>query len=157
MQRPYLPNYAPHIHFQSIKLQIMAPRKSSESTELLLGKNSQPTNTTKDYHAKNHRRSIANAASRAVNSVTDTLDHLHEHIRAALRDRWPGSDAAQIKIVGCEVLRPNGLNWCMICTKEANLEMEVLVLPCGDWFHIECVSDWLDSEARCPICSRPAH
>ena len=44
--------------------------------------------------------------------------------------------------------------WCSICTEELNKEY-VLILPCGDAFHHDCILSWyVDHKKKsCPDCT----
>ena len=39
---------------------------------------------------------------------------------------------------------------CCICMDKGNTSWSML--PCGDKFHRECISQWLCSNQTCPIC-----
>ncbi|EME86077.1 uncharacterized protein MYCFIDRAFT_90342 [Pseudocercospora fijiensis CIRAD86] len=41
---------------------------------------------------------------------------------------------------------------CSICMDEAELGSDVTELPCGHWFHHDCVKAWLKEHDTCPHC-----
>lgn len=41
---------------------------------------------------------------------------------------------------------------CSICMDEVELGTSVTTLPCGHWFHFECVKAWLSEHDTCPQC-----
>lgn len=47
--------------------------------------------------------------------------------------------------------QPN--NECHICIERYEVGQSTMWLPCGHYFHDECVVPWLRSWGRCPICS----
>ncbi|KAK5175171.1 uncharacterized protein LTR77_000308 [Saxophila tyrrhenica] len=46
----------------------------------------------------------------------------------------------------------NGKADCSICMDEVELGTKVTVLPCGHWFHFDCVKAWLGEHDTCPHC-----
>ncbi|KXT18014.1 hypothetical protein AC579_9602 [Pseudocercospora musae] len=46
----------------------------------------------------------------------------------------------------------NGKADCSICMDEAELGSDVTELPCGHWFHHDCVKAWLKEHDTCPHC-----
>lgn len=41
---------------------------------------------------------------------------------------------------------------CVICQDDIKAGEEVLILPCGHFFHPDCVTPWLKSNNTCPSC-----
>lgn len=41
---------------------------------------------------------------------------------------------------------------CSICFLEHNVNDSVTRLPCGHFFHKECINEWLQKKCTCPIC-----
>lgn len=41
---------------------------------------------------------------------------------------------------------------CSICFLEFNINDKVPRLPCGHFFHGECINEWLQKKCTCPIC-----
>ena len=69
----------------------------------------------------------------------------------------PASEAA-IKslptktICEADLSDPSGKAECTICMDETPLGTQVTVLPCGHWFHGECIRLWLGEHDTCPHC-----
>jgi len=41
---------------------------------------------------------------------------------------------------------------CPICLEDVPASMSVTVLPCGHWYHHECISEWLTENPSCALC-----
>ena len=44
-------------------------------------------------------------------------------------------------------------NVCSICLCEYEKNDDILLLPCGHFFHDECVTSWTNQSVRCPLCN----
>ncbi|KAI1177486.1 hypothetical protein F4777DRAFT_207415 [Nemania sp. FL0916] len=56
------------------------------------------------------------------------------------------------KKLDAQMLGPELKGECTICIDEVKVGDEVVVLPCGHWFHEECASLWLKQHNSCPVC-----
>ena len=43
---------------------------------------------------------------------------------------------------------------CSVCMDDVPVGTEVTILPCGHWFHRQCVTAWLSEHDTCPICRK---
>ncbi|KAI1828129.1 hypothetical protein F4861DRAFT_244557 [Xylaria intraflava] len=50
------------------------------------------------------------------------------------------------------ILGPELKGECTICIEEVHVGDEVIMLPCGHWFHEECAGLWLKQHNSCPVC-----
>mmetsp|Transcript_30095 Transcript_30095/g.80523 ORF Transcript_30095/g.80523 Transcript_30095/m.80523 type:complete len:137 (-) Transcript_30095:8-418(-) len=41
---------------------------------------------------------------------------------------------------------------CSVCFLALESGVESARLPCGHWFHLDCISQWLHARASCPNC-----
>lgn len=41
---------------------------------------------------------------------------------------------------------------CAICIVDFDMEKDLTELPCGNWFHRDCVVQWLAMKNTCPLC-----
>ena len=41
---------------------------------------------------------------------------------------------------------------CSICMEEVPVGTTVTNMPCGHWFHFECIKAWLEENGTCPLC-----
>ena len=48
--------------------------------------------------------------------------------------------------------KESNLGFCSICLEEFTSESKIKKLPCGDYFHCECVDIWLKQHNSCPNC-----
>ena len=45
---------------------------------------------------------------------------------------------------------------CSICREDFNKRVDpVCYLDCMHWFHVDCVTRWLDNKRNCPCCKGP--
>lgn len=56
------------------------------------------------------------------------------------------------KAVDKVMMGNDGKAECSVCMDNVNIGDEVTVLPCGHWFHGECVGAWLKEHDTCPHC-----
>lgn len=50
------------------------------------------------------------------------------------------------------VLTLHSIQECIICFEDHSIGDIACKLPCGHLFHPECLKDWLEKQASCPIC-----
>ncbi|KAK5121696.1 hypothetical protein LTR85_004868 [Meristemomyces frigidus] len=41
---------------------------------------------------------------------------------------------------------------CPICMEEVTVGSMVSTMPCGHWFHFDCIKPWLEQNGTCPNC-----
>ena len=41
---------------------------------------------------------------------------------------------------------------CVICLENYERNNEIAELPCGHWFHLKCINEWLETNRTCPVC-----
>ncbi|XP_019077610.1 E3 ubiquitin-protein ligase At4g11680-like [Vitis vinifera] len=65
-----------------------------------------------------------------------------------------GTDAVGVLAAGTEQERAISEEdaVCCICLEKYVDNDELRELPCGHFFHKECVDEWLKINARCPLC-----
>ena len=81
----------------------------------------------------------ASAAATADPSITPT--GFREPMDARTLENFrPEQDA------GCAI--------CMLTVEKDSQPHPVIVLPCGHYFHKECVSRWLIVHQKCPLCNQ---
>lgn len=106
--------------------------------------------------------SVFNPANAAQGDVVYTQEAL-DRIISQFMDTHNGSSApgpatAQAisalpkKSVTKEMLGSDGKAECSVCMDNVELGDEVTFLPCGHWFHGECVGAWLKEHDTCPHC-----
>lgn len=44
---------------------------------------------------------------------------------------------------------------CSLCSKDYTSDPVAGVLPCGHYFHLKCIVDWLTQNPGCPLCNVP--
>ncbi|KAL9578959.1 MAG: hypothetical protein Q9212_005388 [Teloschistes hypoglaucus] len=101
----------------------------------------------------------ANAAQGDVVYTQEALDRIiSQFMDAHNGSSAPGPATAQAisalpkKSVTKEMLGSDGKAECSVCMDNVELGDEVTVLPCGHWFHGECVGAWLKEHDTCPHC-----
>ncbi|KAI4256266.1 MAG: hypothetical protein LQ352_002155 [Teloschistes flavicans] len=101
----------------------------------------------------------ANAAQGDVVYTQEALDRIiSQFMDAHSGSSAPGPATAQAisalpkKSVTKEMLGSDGKAECSVCMDNVELGDEVTFLPCGHWFHGECVGAWLKEHDTCPHC-----
>ena len=51
----------------------------------------------------------------------------------------------------CKIINNNLNQKCIICQNKISNQF-LRVLPCGHFFHIECIDYWMCDKMNCPIC-----
>ncbi|KXL44257.1 hypothetical protein M433DRAFT_135190 [Acidomyces richmondensis BFW] len=46
----------------------------------------------------------------------------------------------------------DGRATCPICMEEVQTRTSVTVMPCGHWYHHDCISEWLKENRSCALC-----
>eukprot|EP00056_Hartaetosiga_gracilis_P005969 m.91608 g.91608 ORF g.91608 m.91608 type:complete len:338 (+) comp12333_c0_seq1:206-1219(+) len=46
----------------------------------------------------------------------------------------------------------SSLDNCAVCLNEYSTDEGLMKLPCGHFFHSECVTEWLERSPTCPLC-----
>ncbi|KAK1834588.1 hypothetical protein QBC39DRAFT_343470 [Podospora conica] len=64
-------------------------------------------------------------------------------------------DALEIKEVDDKMLGAEGGTRCVVCVDDLTKGEKVTALPCGHFFHGECVVPWLKMHNTCPTCRGP--
>jgi len=53
-----------------------------------------------------------------------------------------------------QALHGAGEATCSICLEEFGLNERLKILPCGHWYHTQCIDKWLVGHVDCPLCKR---
>ena len=53
-----------------------------------------------------------------------------------------------------QALHGSGEATCSICLEEFGSDAQLKVLPCGHWYHTQCIDKWLVGHVDCPLCKR---
>lgn len=64
-------------------------------------------------------------------------------------------DALEVKVVDDKMLGAEGGARCVVCVDDLTKGEKVTALPCGHFFHGECVVPWLKMHNTCPSCRGP--
>lgn len=64
-------------------------------------------------------------------------------------------DALEVKEVDDKMLGVDGGARCVVCVDDLTKGEKVTTLPCGHFFHGECVVPWLKMHNTCPSCRGP--
>ncbi|KAF1992556.1 hypothetical protein K402DRAFT_388203 [Aulographum hederae CBS 113979] len=56
--------------------------------------------------------------------------------------------------VNKSMLGDSGSATCGICIDDATIGDEVMKLPCGHWYHEDCIAPWLRQSDSCPVCRK---
>ena len=59
------------------------------------------------------------------------------------------------KPISKDEIGDDGTAECSICMDNVEIGTEVTTLPCGHWFHEDCVVAWLKEHDTCPHCRKP--
>jgi hypothetical protein len=53
-----------------------------------------------------------------------------------------------------QALQGGGEATCSICLEEFGSDERLKILPCGHWYHTQCIDKWLVGHVDCPLCKR---
>ena len=115
------------------------------------------TNFNNIYHRNNPFREINNLNNPfLINhpSVEDFLmqlaERMHEPRINPLNENLISS-LPEITISDMTKI-PSEKNECVICLTKYELNEKVILLPCTDMFHTECIKNWFKNQDSCPLC-----
>ncbi len=89
-----------------------------------------------------------------LNLVNNIMEHNNEEKQTASNEDIKGLESEVYEKVGLDFKEKNS-EYCTICQENYSKDSNLRILPCGHFFHCECIEPWLlNCSNLCPICRK---
>lgn len=124
-----------------------------------MGQNGQGLNAIPPIHLFAHLLNPDNATHGDAVYTEEALDRvITQFMEQTHGTSAPGPASAEAisglpkKKADKSMMGSDGKAECSVCMDNVDIGDEVTVLPCGHWFHGDCVGAWLKEHDTCPHC-----
>ncbi len=89
-----------------------------------------------------------------LNLVNNVMENNNEEKQTATAEQIKELSSEVYETVGLENKTKNS-EFCTICQENYSNESKLKILPCGHFFHCDCIEPWLlNCSSLCPICRK---